>query len=100
MTKSYIKKDKYGTCHHKDEACTILHRENGPAIKINYYIGGYYDTNILFDEEHTPIELEPGMNIWVSQGKLHRENGPALEFRSGPEHRLRCCHGPGHVQTV
>ena len=33
MTKSYIKKTEYATYYFKDEARTILHRVDGPAVE-------------------------------------------------------------------
>ena len=60
MTKSYIMKLSYATYYYKDEACTIFHREDGPAI-----------------------EYPNGSKEWLIDGKRHREDGPAIEYKNG-----------------
>ena len=60
MTKPYIIKNKFGVFYFKDKACTIYHREDGPAI-----------------------EYTNGDKLWYVNGSLHREDGPAYEFYDG-----------------
>ena len=60
MTKSYIKRLPYTTSYYKDEACTLLHREDGPAIE-------YYN----------------GTKVWFVNGKRHRTDGPAYDYAEG-----------------
>ena len=54
MTKTYIKKLSYAIFYYKDEACTILHREDGPAC-----------------------EYTAGDKAWYLNGKISRIDGPA-----------------------
>lgn len=64
-----------GTFYFSDRKCTILHREDGPAI-----------------------EYADGDKAWYLNGKMHRTDGPAVEYTSGTEcwyidgkrHRLDC----------
>ena len=63
MTKSYIKKEFFANYYYKDEARTILHREDGPAI------------------EHVK-----GAKYWYLNGLLHRMGGPAVEYSGGMKH--------------
>ena len=60
MEKQYIETTKYGTHYYSDEAMTVLHREDGPAVE---------DTD--------------GHKEWYINGKRHREGGPALEWNNG-----------------
>ena len=60
MTKTYIQKDNIATYYYKDEACLILHREDGPAI-----------------------DYKNGYKAWFLNGKCHRDDGPAVEYRFG-----------------
>lgn len=48
------------TLYYKDKECTILHREDGPAV-----------------------ECENGIKEWWVDGKLHRVDGPAVEMPNG-----------------
>ena len=60
--KQYIKTTKYGTEYYSDEAMTVLHREDGPAV-----------------------EDADGSKEWFINGKhvRHREDGPACEDVAG-----------------
>ena len=62
MKKYYVMVDEYNIAvrFYKDEACRILHREDGPAIE---YADGF-------------------KSYWI-QGKLHREDGPAVVWADG-----------------
>ena len=60
MTKSYIIKNKFGVLYFKDKGCTIIHREDGPAM-----------------------EWDNGTKEWFINGLYHRMNGPAVEYSGG-----------------
>lgn len=63
MTYSKIYFEKTGAQHiiyFKDKQCTILHREDGPAIE---YVAGYKE--------------------WWLNDKRHRKDGPAIEYLQG-----------------
>ena len=57
IKKYYVTVDEEGTtCWYKDAKCTILHRENGPAV-----------------------ECADGDKFWHQNGQRHRTDGPAIE---------------------
>jgi hypothetical protein len=60
MSEQYIKKVRFGTVYYKDEARTILHREDGPAVE-------WYSGNLE----------------WYLNDKRHRIDGPAIEGFDG-----------------
>ena len=47
---------------YKDAKCTILHRENGPAV-----------------------EYADGDKFWYQNGQFHRIDGPAIVYSNGQE---------------
>ena len=56
IKKYYVTVDEKGTTRwYKDAKCTILHRENGPAV-----------------------EWAGGTKSWYQNGQLHRTDGPAI----------------------
>lgn len=58
----YVKEDLQGNrAYFKDEAKTILHREDGPAVQ----------------------PKGPGTKFWFSNNVYHRLDGPAIEYRYG-----------------
>jgi protein associated with RNAse G/E len=61
-----------------------LHREFGPASKH----GGttYWFKNGIIHRENGPaIEYKEGKKVWIKNGKMHREDGPAVTFFSSEE---------------
>ena len=61
MQKTYKRTTSGGsTYYYKDEARTIFHRIDGPAI-----------------------ELSDGYKAWYVNGKRHRLDGPAIEYANG-----------------
>ena len=83
MTKHYIKENDYGTFYYKDKACTIGHREDGPARE---YKDG--DKHWCINDKHhridgPAIECNDGSKIWYLNGLIHREDGPAFEHDNG-----------------
>ena len=61
IKKYYVTVDEESTTRwYKDAKCTILHRENGPAV-----------------------EYSNGDRVWYQNGLLHRIDGPAIEWRDG-----------------
>ena len=86
--KQFIETTKYGTHYYSDEAMTVLHREDGPAVErhANAVIGGYkawYINGEYHREDGPAIEWANGDTSWYLNGKLHREGGPALEWNNG-----------------
>ena len=61
VKKYYVTVNDVGTTRwHKDAKCTVLHREDGPAI-----------------------EWCDGDKRWHQNGLLHRTDGPAIEYANG-----------------
>ena len=81
--KQYIDKDEYGTYYFSDEAMTVLHRENGPAIE--YTNGGkaWFVHGKCHREDGPAVEDTDDHKEWWINGKLHREDGPAIEYADG-----------------
>ena len=63
MIKLYTKKTSIAISFYKDKKCSILHREDGPAI------------------EHFN-----GDKFWYFDSRLHRINGPAIEYNDGTKY--------------
>ena len=57
MKTQYIEINPFGTYYWRDKAMTKLHREDGPAK-----------------------QLTDGTTFWYFNNKLHRTNGPAVEY--------------------
>ena len=57
MKTQYIEINPFGTFYWRDKAMTKLHREDGPAK-----------------------QLTDGTTMWYFNNKLHRTNGPAVEY--------------------
>ena len=79
---SYTKTSSSGTIsYHKDAACTILHREDGPAIEwadgsCNWMLDGK-----LHRAGGPAVVSGDFLQAWYQHGQLHRtDGGPAVEF--------------------
>ena len=83
MTKTYIQKYNMATYYFKDEDCTILHREDGPAVEHSDGHKEWYLNGKRHREDGAAIEYVTGTKYWYVNGKLHRENGAAIEFADG-----------------
>ena len=68
---------------YKDEACKILHREDGPAAKYANGDKAYYIEGELHREDGAAIEFAKGDKFYYIEGELHREDGPAVVFSNG-----------------
>ena len=84
VKKYYVTVDAVGTtCWYKDAKCTILHRENGPAV---VFINGYkewYQNGLLHRTDGPAIEFADDTKQWYQNGLLHRTDGPAVEWSNG-----------------
>ena len=83
MKKQFIKTTEGATSYFSDEAMTVLHREDGPAVEHAdgsklWYINGEYHR-----EDGPAGEFASGHKSWYINGKLHREDGPAVEYANG-----------------
>ena len=79
MTKSYIIKNKFGVLYYKDKGCTILHREDGPAIEYADGSKFWYLNGIHHRSDEPAREYNDGTKEWYLNGNLHRIDGPAYE---------------------
>ena len=83
MTKLYVIKNSDTTYYHKDKACNILHREDGPAIEYPCGTKLWFYNNLAHREGGPAVEYSSGTTKWFVHGKLHREDGPAVEHENG-----------------
>lgn len=72
-----------GIYHFKDLNCSIIHRENGPAIEYDNGIKEWLFNGVLHRENGPTFECPNGNKKWYFNGKLHREDGPAIEYANG-----------------
>ena len=81
----YIETDGSENRYFSDEAMTVLHREDGPAVE--YANGGklWYLNGKLHREDGPAAEFPGGYKAWYINNKLHREDGPARELPDGHE---------------
>jgi len=84
IKKYYVTVDEEGTTRwYKDAKCTVLHRENGPAIE---YADGdkfWYQNGQLHRTDGPAIEWSDGTESWYQNGLRHRTDGPAVEYADG-----------------
>ena len=45
----------------------------------------WYENDKLHREDGPALEYDDGTKIWFLNGKYHRENGPAIEYADGSE---------------
>ena len=84
IKKYYVTVDKEGTTRwFKDAKCTILHRENGPAVEYSNGDRVWYQNGFLHRIDGPAIEWGNGIKIWYQNGLLHRTDGPAVERSDG-----------------
>lgn len=68
-----------------DEACTILHRVDGPAIINPNITMQWYLNGKRHRDDGPAVEWDAGDKHWYKNGKLHREDGPAIYNQNGYE---------------
>ena len=87
IKKYYVTVDDSGSTHwYKDAKCTILHRENGPAIEYSNGDRVWYQVGLLHRIDGPAIECVCGRKEWWQNGQLHRTDGPAVVFENGDNH--------------
>ena len=83
IKKYYVVVTDAGTTYwYKGAKCTILHRENGPAIEFVDGDKRWYQNGDLHRTDGPAIEDADGTKGWYQNGLLHRTNGPAV-IRAG-----------------
>ena len=84
VKKYYVVVDEEGTTRwYKDAKCTILHRENGPAVEWAGGTKSWYQNGQLHRTDGPAIEHSIGTKEWFQNGQRHRADGPAIEWTSG-----------------
>jgi hypothetical protein len=83
MKKQFIKTTEGATSYFSDEAMTVLHREDGPAIEWGDGGKDWYINGKLHREDGPAIEYTNGYKAWYINDKRHREDGPAKEDANG-----------------
>ena len=79
----FIKKTDFGLSYFKDPECTVLHREDGPAVEHANGRKDWYLNGKLHREDGPAIEYTNGTKEWYLNGKLHPTSGPAVEYSDG-----------------
>ena len=79
----FIKTDESGTLYYSDEAMTVLHREDGPAIERSTGANEWYIDGKRHREDGPAAEYFDGFKMWYIDGKRHREDGPAYVYADG-----------------
>jgi hypothetical protein len=81
----YIYVDEDGNkFYYKDRAMTIRHRLDGPAIDYNTSGSKVWFVNGKLHRLNGPaVEWADGSNLWYVDGKLHRLDGPAIKWANG-----------------
>jgi len=65
----------------------IISIKNKPKLKIDEYGNKEWWLNGKLHREDGPaIENSNGSKMWFLNGKLHREDGPAIEYRNGDKY--------------
>ena len=84
IKKCYVVVDDIGTTRwYKDAKCTVLHRENAPAVE---YANGsrlWCQNGQRHRIDGPAIEWWDGDKRWWQNGQRHRADGPAIEWASG-----------------
>ena len=87
IKKYYVTVDDAGTtCWYKDAKCTILHRENGPAIEWCIGAKSWFQNGQSHRTDGPAVEYTNGSKFWYQNDQLHRTDGPAVEFADGARH--------------
>lgn len=81
-SKQYVVHGLDTTYYYKDPEHTILHRTDGPAI-VNSRTNKWYINGKLHRDNEPAIEWAEGGQDWYQHGKRHRTGGPAISFAGG-----------------
>lgn len=94
--KIYERKDHLSTFYYKDEQCTILHREDGPAKIYKNGDKEWFINGVNHRDDGPAAEYVCGEKVWYKNGQRHREDGPAIEYFDG--HGLYFLHNIHYKQ--
>ena len=81
IKKYFVSEDKFGNIGwYKDAACTILHREDGPAFVTFDGTEYWYQNGLRHREDGPAVKYTTGSEEWYMNGKRHRMDGPAIMY--------------------
>ena len=84
IKKYYVTVDVLGNSRwYKDAKCTVLHRENGPAIEWCNGDKRWHQNGQLHRTDGPAIEWRDGDKRWYQNGQRHRMDGPAVVYANG-----------------
>ena len=84
VKKYYVTVDVFGTTRwFKDAKCTILHRENGPALECTNGHKEWLQNGQLHRTDGPAVEWRDGDKRWYQRGQKHRIDGPAVVYANG-----------------
>ena len=84
IKKYFVSEDKFGNIGwYKDAACTILHREDGPAFVTFDGTEYWYQNGLRHREDGPAVKYTTGSEEWYLNGKRHRMDGPAISYDTG-----------------
>ena len=83
MKAQYIEISEYGSkFYHSDKEMTIYHREDGPAFENKKGYKAWYLNGKLHREDGPAVKWVSA-KYWYLNGFLHRKDGPAFERSDG-----------------
>ena len=84
IKKYYVTVDDLGNSHwYKGAKCTVLHRENGPAVDCTNGHKEWWQNDQLHRIDGPAIEWRDGDKRWFQNGQRHRIDGPAVMYANG-----------------
>ena len=84
IKKYYVTVDDFGNSRwYKDAKCTVLHRENGPAVDCTNGHKEWWQNDQLHRIDGPAIEWRDGDKRWFQNGQRHRIDGPAVVYANG-----------------
>ena len=96
IKKYYVTEDEFGNIGwYKDAACTILHREDGPAFVTFDGTRYWYQNDLRHREDGPAVEYITGSEEWYLNGKRHRTDGPAISYDTS----YKCWYINGKAMT-
>ena len=84
IKKYYVTVDDFGNSRwYKDAKCTVLHRENVPAVDCTNGHKEWWQNDQLHRIDGPAIEWRDGDKRWFQNGQRHRIDGPAVMYANG-----------------
>ena len=76
--------DEKGTVRwYKDADCTILHKEDGPAVVYADGEESWWFDGDIHRTNGPAVVYADGTKEWRQRGQVHRVDGPAIEWANG-----------------